>query len=206
LPQSPFNSKTPNTNFQDFTASKIQNINFTDMAAMDSVSNIVTTPCYSNNIKNKAFNLEVENSEIENVKNFISKNYSDKMKLYANPDTLLTLNKTKTDALAVKNVYSLGSDKTSRLAESRNFMLLAALYYNTSVSYTTLGSPIREAGTFVSVEKDKGVVVDEFHNKLLGQWFIYNVLHHFTEGQYTNTVTALRLHANDNIDIRSDIT
>ena len=62
-------------------------------------------------------------------------------------------------------------------------MLLAALYYNTSVSFTALGSPIRESGTFISIVKGKGGIIDEFFNKLLGQWFVYSVMHRFTENE-----------------------
>ena len=69
-----------------------------------------------------------------------------------------------------------------------------------------LGVPIREAGTFISIEKGQGGIIDEFFNKLLGQWLIYNVVHRFTQGNYINDVTALRVHANDNIDIKSNIT
>jgi len=206
LPQSPFGRSDGKTNIQHPTTSNITNINFTDMSTIDSTQDMVTTPCYSNDYNNKVFNLEVVSNDITNVKNYIDKNYSNKMRISAKPDTLVTLNKTKTDTLAVKNVYSLSPDKTSRLAESRNFMLMSALYYNTAVSFTALGSPIRESGTFISIEKGKGINMDEFHNKLLGQWFVHTVVHHFTLGQYTNDITAVRVHANDNIDIRSNIT
>lgn len=206
LPQSPFGTNDGKTNIYHPTTSSITNINFTDMSTIDSMQDMVTTPCYSNDIKNKLFKFEIKDNDITNVKGYIDRNYSNKMKISAKPDTLLTLNKTKTDTLAVKHVYSLSSDKVSRLAEGRNFMLMAALYYNTALNFTALGSPIRQSGTFISIEKGKGVTMDEFHNKLLGQWFVHSVTHHFTLGQYTNDITAFRVHANDNIDIRSNIT
>ena len=206
LPQSPFGASDGKTNIQHPTTSSIMNVVFTDMSTIDSTNDMVTTPCFSNDIRHKAFNLEVESNDIVNVKNYIDKNYTNKLRLNSRPDTLITLNKTKTNTLAVKNVYSLSPDKTSRLAESRNFMLMSALYYNTALSFTALGSPIRQSGTFISIEKGKGVNMDEFHNKLLGQWFVYNVTHHITLGEYTNNIVAFRVHANDSIDIRSDVT
>jgi hypothetical protein len=205
LPQSPYGGGDGKTNIHHPTTSSITNINFTDMSTIDSTQDMVTTPCYSNDYNKKVFNIETVDNDITNVKSYIDKNYSNKMRISAKPDTLITLNKTKTNTLAIKNVYSFGGDKISRLAESRNFMLLAALYYNTTVSFQALGSPIRESSTFISIEKGKGVNMDEFHNKLLGQWFVHTVVHHFTLGEYTNTITAVRVHANDNIDIRSDI-
>jgi len=206
LPQSPFNSNTSNTNFNSPITSVIKNINFVDMSPIDSSRDMISTPCYSNDIKNKLFNVDFASNDIQNVKTFVKNNYANKLKLYSAPDTLITLNKTKTDTLAVNHVYSYSPDKVSQLAEGRNFLLASALYYNTSVSFTTLGVPIREANTFISIEKGQGGVIDEFFNKLLGQWLICNVVHRFTQGNYINDVTALRVHANDNIDIKSNIT
>jgi len=205
LPQSPFSSYINNTNFFDPITSVIKNINFVDMASMDNTEFMVTSPCYSNDFKNKTFSVDFTNNDIANVKGFIDKNYSNKLKLYAKPDTLVTLNKNKTDTHAVNNIYSYSPDKVSRFAEGRNSLLTAALFYNTSVSFTTLGSPIREANTFISIEKAKGGVLDEFYNKLLGQWMVYSVIHRFSETSYTNDIVALRVHANDNININSNI-
>ena len=205
LPQSPYSSGIANTNFNNPTISSIQNINFVDMSTIDSMQEMVTTPCYSNNLKDKTFSVDFKNNDIQNVKSYINNNYSNKMKLYAKPDTLLTLNKTKTDTLAVKNVYSYSPDKQSQLAEGRNMLLTSALYYNTSVSFKVLGTTMREAGTFIGIRKGSGFVADEFANKLLGQWLTYNVVHHFTETDYTNQITALRMHANDNIGVLSTV-
>jgi hypothetical protein len=205
LQQSPFSSNIANTNFVSNVTSYIKNINFVDMSTIDNTSSMVTSPCYSNDIKNKLFKVDFVNNNIENVKNYINTNYSSKLKLYSTPDTLITLNKNKINTHAINNVYSYSPDKISQLAEGRNFMLTAALFYNTAVSFTAPGSVNREAGTFISIEKGKGGIIDEFYNKLLGQWMVYNILHRFSESDYMNEVTALRVHANDNIDIKNNI-
>ena len=80
------------------------------------------------------------------------------------------------------------------------------MFYNTSLFFSAPGSIIRQANTFISVDNGKGRVRDEFHNKLLGQWFVYNVIHRFTETDYTNSINAVRVHANDDIGIKDDIT
>ena len=206
LPVTPFtSSKNKNTNYQDPTRSKIKNFQIVDMASLDSVQELVTTPCYSNNFKDKMFDLDFQNNEISNIKKFIQRNYSNKLRLISNPDTLLTLNKTKLETTSVKNVYSFGPDRISRLAESRNLILYSALFYNTSISFTAPGSSQRQANTFISVEGSNSSVRNEFQNKLLGQWFVYNVVHSFTETKYTNAVNAVRLHANDSMDIKDNV-
>ena len=207
LPVTPFQSSThKNTNYHDPIRSVITNMQIVDMAALDSIYEMVNSPCYSNNIKNKTFEVDFQNNTIENVKKYINENYTNKMKLLSDPGTLITLNKVKTNIQALRNTYSFGPDKLSRLAESRNFLLTAALFFNTGLNFKTYGSPLRQANTFISVESSKGGERDDFHNKFLGQWFVYNVIHSFTETNYTNTINAVRVHSNENIGIKDDIT
>ena len=207
LPNTPSQSiNRPYTNYSNPITSTIKNIQFVDMAAVDNTNELVSTPCYSNDLKLKQFSLDFKDNDIENVKKYVNDNYASKFKISSNPDTLITLNKQKKDALSLNNVYSYSSNKINRLAESRNFLLTSSLFYNSSVSFTACGSLIREASTFFSIETENGGQNDEFANKLLGQWMIYKVIHRFTSTDYDNDVLALRLHANDNVDIKSDIT
>jgi hypothetical protein len=207
LPVSPFTSTTnKNTNYQDAVRSRMTNMQIVDMTALDSTYELITSPCYSNNFKNKVFEVDFENNAIENVKKYIDRNYTNKLKLLNEPQTLLALNKAKIQTKSLRNSYSFGPDRISRLAESRNMLLLASVFYNIGLYFNAPGSTIRQANTFISVDNGKGGVKDEFHNKLLGQWFVYNVIHRFTETDYTNTINAVRVHANDYIGIKDDIT
>ena len=207
LPTSPFTSSTnKNTNYQDPVRSKIKNFQIVDLAPIDSIHEMITSPCYSNDFKNKIFEVDFQNNDIVKIKKFIQENYSNKLKLIAKPDTLITLNKAKTETKALRNVYSFGPDRISRLAESRNFILYSSLFLNTSISFTAPGSLQRESNTFISVEKERSGTRDEFQNKLLGQWYVYNVTHRFTPSDYTNTINAVRLHANDSISIDDTVT
>jgi hypothetical protein len=206
LPVSPFSSSTyKNTNYRDPVRSLITNIHFVDMSALDSTHEMISTPCYSNNLKDKIIELDFVSNDIEKVKKYISDNYSQKFKIFSKPDTLLTLNKVKTQARAVNTVYSYSGDKIARLADSRNLMLYSAIFLNTSLNITVPGSPIRQATSFISIEESKPGSRDEFKNKLLGQWFVYKVIHKFTADDYSNNITAVRVHANDNIGIKDDI-
>jgi len=201
-----YSTQYPNTNYQDPVRSVLTNMHITDMAALDNMYEMISSPCYSNDLKYKQFNLEININNIENVKKYVTDTYSKKLQSYSPVDTLITLNKLKTDALAVNNVYSLGRDATSRLAEGRNFLLTSALFLNSALSFNAVGSVIREAGTFITLDASNGGVVDEFANKTMGQWLVYKVVHRFTETDYNNEIMAVRLHANANIDIKSTIT
>ena len=192
------------SNYQDTIRSVLRNVQITDMATFDSMKKMVTTPCYSNDIKNNNFQVDFKNTSIVNVKNFIQDHYSKKLSRFV-PDTLISLNKTKTDGLVVNNIYSYGSDPISRLSESRNKILMAALLLNTSMKFEAPGSLIREAGTFITVASATGGVSDEFSSKTTGQWFVYKAIHRFANTGYTNDITAVRVHANDDIGIKNDI-
>jgi len=206
LPNSPVRSTSYlYTNYQNPITSTIKNLHIVDMSTIDNAFELITTPCYSNNHKNKTFSVDFANNTIESVKNFIDINYTNKFKLYSKPDTLLTLNKTKTDTHSVRNVHSLSPDKISQLAEARNFLLAGAVFYNTSLNFEAIGSVIREASTFISVESESGGVLNEYSDKLLGQWMVYKVVHKFTDTDYTNNITAVRVHANENINIDNNI-
>lgn len=206
LPVSPFtSSKYKNTNYKDPVRSVITNIQFVDMAAYDNMYEMITTPCYGVNTKDKVLSVDFEVNDIENVKKYITNNYTQKFKTFSTPDTLLTLNKAKLNSRAIRNIYSYAPNKIDRLADSRNFLLYGALFLNTSLNFTVPGSPLRQATSFLSVENDSRGNRDEFRNKLLGQWFVYRVIHKFTQGSYTNNITAVRVHANDNIGIKDTV-
>lgn len=206
LPVSPFKSFTnKNTNYRDPIRSMITNIHFVDMSSLDNMREMVSTPCYSNNTKDKIFELDFSNNDIEKIKKYVSDNYTQKFKIFSDPDTLITLNKPKTQARSVNVSYSYAADKIARLADSRNYVLYSALFLNTALNFTVPGSPIRQATSFISIEEGQPGNRDEFKNKLLGQWFVYKVIHKFTEKDYSNNITAARIHANDNIGIKDDI-
>ena len=206
LPVSPFDSKKyKNTNFRDPVRSIITNINFVDMSALDNMYEMITAPCYGFNTKDKVFTVDFENNDIEKIKKYISYNYSQKLKTFSVPDTLITLNKAKLNSRAIKNVYSYASTNIDRLADSRNFILYSALFFNASVNFTVPGSTLRQSTSFISIESQDRTNRDEFKNKLLGQWFVYKVIHKFTDKEYTNNITAVRVHANDNIGIKDTV-
>lgn len=207
MPVVPSNSSTnKNTNYSDPTRSGITSIQYVDMAPIDNMDKVATSPCYSYNHLNKAFEVNFTVNEITAVKKFVDNNYTQKFKIFSKPDTLLTLNKVKTETKTVNNVFSYAPDKTSQLADSRNLMLMALIYLNSSINFEAPGSTIRQSTSFIAIQDGKKTPRDEFRNKLLGQWFVYRVIHKFTNDEYTNNITAVRIHANDNIDIKDNIT
>lgn len=184
--------------------SMIKSHEFVDMAAMDNMFVIGNVPTYSNDFAGKQFNLEFEDNDIVNIKEFFKRNYTDKLKHPGcNPDPLFTLNKIKNDALTVSNVYSLGHSANSRLADSRNEVLKAALLLNQCIVFRVKGMSFRTAGRFIGIDREIGATQNEFDNKLLGQWLIINVKHILVDEAYINEITAVKIHASAPLNINT---
>ncbi len=189
-------------NIQLGNYSVIKSFELVDMAAMDNMTLLNSSPTYSNDIKSKQFNLEYKDNDIVNVKEFFRTSYTDKLKHSGcDPDPLFTLNKIKNDAFAINNVYSLADTAIGRLAHGRNQTLKAALLLNQCIVFRTKGMTFRKSGVFIGIDREAGATQNEFDNKLLGQWFVINVKHIFVGEAYVNEITAVKIHASSPLNI-----
>lgn len=202
-PQDPLNQR----NIYLGQLSSINNFQFVDMAAVDNTFVLTNYPCYSNNIRQKQFNLDLEENTAESIKNFFQKNYVDKLgfETKPKPQALLTLNKNKTEIHNIRPSYSYGSSRINRYADIRNPALKTALFLNQCLSFTVPGSTFRQANTFIGLDRSTGSVDTDFDEKLLGQWYAFRVTHEFTQNSYTNTIAAVKPHADKDIRIDDSI-
>jgi len=181
--------------------SDISNFQFVDMAAVDSTFLFVSSPCSSNSIKNKQFNLDFVDNDIENVKDFFQTNYTNRFKTNTKPKTLMALNKTKTETAKISQSYSYGSAKLDRFPDSRNAILKSAVFLNGCLNFTAPGSTFRRTGVFIGLDRVTGAIDADFDEKLLGQWIPVKVTHEFSQTSYTNNITAVKAHADKSISI-----
>lgn len=201
-PVSPKNVVSFERNIQLRDYSLIKSFELADMAAMDNMMALVSTPTYSNSIHDKQFNLEFENHDIVNIKDFFQRTYTDKLKhAGCDPDPLFTLNKLKNDAYAISNIYSLGETPIERLSDGRNEILKSAVFLNQCIVFKVKGMSFRMAGKFIGIDREIGATQNEFDDKLLGQWFVTGVKHIFVGEAYLNEITAIKLHASNPLNI-----
>ena len=175
-----------------------------DMSAMDNMFAVTNMPAYSNSLRDKQFNLDFEDNDVVNIKDFFKRNYTDKLKhAGCDPDPLFTLNTLKNDALTINNIYSLGYTATERLADSRNEILKSALLLNQCIVFRVKGMSFRTSGKFIGVDREIGATQNEFDNKLCGQWFVINVKHIMVDEAYINEITAVKVHASNPLNINT---
>ena len=203
-PSLPKNKVSFDRNIQLRDYSIIKSYEFVDMASLDNMLAITNTPTYSNDLKNKQFNLDFVDNDVVNIKNFFKTTYTDKLKhAGCDPDPLFTLNKLKNDAVEVENVYSLGRTSVERLADSRNEIIKSALLLNQCIIFRVKGMTFRAPCRFIGIDREIGATQNEFDNKLLGQWFVINVKHILVDEAYVNEITAVKVHSSSPLNINT---
>ena len=172
---------------------------YVQTAALDNAYVFVNTPCYSNNILAKQFNLDFEDNTMQNIKKYIQENYIQNFKSKGNnrsdPVPQLTLNQSKDTSKSLKVVYSFGSTKAERYPEARNSILRSALFLNSCITFSVPGLSYRRPSVFVGIDRAQNSVDDSYDDNLLGEWFIHRVVHRFDQGMYTNDITAVKMHS-----------
>lgn len=177
--------------------STIEAYQFVDMASIDNVKILNSTPVYHNNNLLKQFDMDFENHDISAVKDYIRTNYVNKLKHNNTPDVLLTLNKNKIEARVTDPVYSFGKTATDRLANGQNTMLMSSLFLNQCIVFSVQGMTHRTSNRFIGIDRIFGETENDFDNKLLGQWYVINCKHIFIEDRYVNELTCVKIHSCD---------
>lgn len=185
--------------------STIESYQFVDMAAIDNIKVLNSTPVYHNNTLNHQFDIDFESHDIENVKNYIQSNYANKLRHTIKPEVLLTLNKNKIEGHVVDPVFSFGLTPTDRLANGQNTMLMSSFYLNQCIVFTVKGMTHRTSNRFIGIDRLFGETENDFDNRLLGQWYVINCKHIFIEDRYMNELTCIKIHSCDTRKLKDNI-
>jgi len=185
--------------------STIESYQFVDMAAIDNINVLNSTPVYYNDNILHQFNMDFDSHDISNVKEYIRTNYVNKLKHSITPEVLLTLNNNKVEGRVVDPVYSFGKTSTDRLANGQNTMLMSNLYLNQCIVFTVQGMTHRTSNNFIGIDRIFGETENDFDNRLLGQWYVINCKHIFIEDRYMNELTCVKIHSSGTHDIKDDI-
>lgn len=178
----------------------IQSYYFTDMAGVDSSIAMVSKPVHTHWNKKNQFIMNFKDHEVEKTREDFIIPYRVDMVLGRFP--LYTLNRTKTDQIAIDHRYSLDStldpeqDVVTRLSKGRNETIFSTLFLNEVMAMQMYGSTHREAGMFIGIDR-YGWSDNDFDWKMLGQWYVTSVVHNFKHEKYVNKLTMVKLHAYD---------
>ena len=182
---------------------------YVQTAALDNALVFVNTPCYSNNIHLKQFNLDFEDNTMQSIKKYIQENYIQNFKSKGNNNSVpvpqLTLNQSKDASRSLKVVHSFGSTKVERYPEARTSILRSALFLNSCITFSVPGLTFRRPNVFVGIDRMQNTVDDPYDNNILGEWFVYRVVHRFDQGMYTTDITAVKMHSFNDVGIKDSV-
>jgi len=156
--------------------------------------NILTHIVHSYNLNDKQFNIDLARNNVESVLQTYDDLYVKPLKGENNqPAPNFYINLIRKNNKNVKNVFTLVDYSIDqRLNWGRNLALLNALYKNLTIEFTIQGVTTRQAGRFISIDRDDALPSSKFDDRLLGIWFIVNVEHIFTSNSYQNKIIAVK--------------
>ena len=178
----------------------VTNYRFVDNASVTNEEAFRSSPVHSFDFKNRKFKVDFEQNTVYKAKDYISKQYIDKVYKKGSGDDLFLMN--INDDKKTKNIepmFSLHGDDNDDHKKLRQLpgiqkLLNLGVFQNAAVNFRTLGLTSREPGNFVAIDKTEGVMSGDFEDKFFGQWFVLDVKHVFEAGSYYNDVTAIKAH------------
>jgi len=170
---------------------------FVDMAPETNSDMFATKPVYSVDVGKRTFNIQFTNNDVATARKVLAQSYiSELYHSGGDPEKIFlpTLH-TRKQNLNVFPEFSLNGDNA--LVRQRNGLhnlLYTGMFHNACICFKTLGLTLREAGTFIGIDRVGGAQDGDYNDKLFGQWFVIRVDHIFEAGAYVNNIFAIKMH------------
>jgi hypothetical protein len=82
---------------------------------------------------------------------------------------------------------------------------MSALFAGSSIAFNVKGSPTRQAGRFISIDRDSTYTDNDYDDKILGQYLATSVTHTINSAGYTSSVLAVKPYLFKNQSFNEDI-
>lgn len=177
----------------------------TEMSGYDSSNELIPRVIHSYDFASKKFKMFVEPGDISTAKEYFEENYTDHLYPVGN-SSLFILNKDKTEKKMIKNLYYNASvgDSKGIITTSRNYFARAAIFLNLGITFNVPGSTHRHPGRFIAIEKNSATD-NKYDYRLLGQWFVTDVIFSWHRNVLKNYITGVKTHAYGDLKIREDV-
>jgi hypothetical protein len=177
----------------------IKNYKFVDISAEFNAQEFVSRPVHTFNMKTRNYKVNYESHTVEMARKFIAEHYIKELFSEGGDDEekfLVNINKDKKEKKNLRPVYTfLPDDSNVNQTLGIHKLLKSGIFQNACINFDIPGETYREPGTFAAIEKLEGGRPDStFDTRFYGQWFIIKVLHYFTESEYYNNITAVKIH------------
>ena len=193
--------KKPTNALEFGEKSEILDYKFFNTASRIRREKIKTYITHSYDFNKKEFNINMEDGDIESVKDKFADNYVSGMKGKDKaPYPNFIINGMQRDNLTYENIFSeYGDNPEITKAYGVNKLLKNALITNMGVEITVKGQLQRKSGRFFSIDRAGDYIDNPYDNKLLGIYFILDVQHLFVDDtSYLNKLIAVKTYHFDN--------
>ena len=200
--------KKPKNALEFGEKSEILDYSFFNTASRIRRDRIKTHITHSYDFNKKEFNINMEDANIETVKQVFADNYVSNMKGKDNaPYPNLIINGAQRANLAYENVFSeYGDNYDLRKSYGVNKLLKNALVTNMGIEITVKGQLQRKSGRFFSIDRAGDYIDNPYDNKLLGIYFILDVQHLFADDtKYLNKIIAVKTYHFEDPKYKEDL-
>lgn len=204
--RAPMGGNEKNIDVKTFKYGQIISYGFVDMSPDFNSNSFRSTPVYSVDIGKRVFNVEFKGNDIIATKDAIAETYIEELYKQGPSKNLFlpTIHKTKKDWNIFPTFSLNGEDsengKVLRQKNAFHTLIYSGLFQNACIAFKTLGSTLRESGTFIGIDRTQGCEDNSYNNKLCGQWFVVKVDHIFEAGAYMNRIYAIKIHRYKELD------
>lgn len=185
----------------------ISNFSFDNMPGQLTQQELVSIDVHSYSYRQHQFQIDSYNNDVTEALSTYKANYVNQMK-GENGDTPYINFQAGQYRVSRKNIKSefstTSDDSIQRLNMGRNSFLYKSLFLNHMINFRLPGSTHRQAGKFIAITREDAMAISEFDNKLLGIYFVVEVKHIFTDGQYFTDMRCVKTYNYSDVFITGD--
>lgn len=193
--KAPLNKESFKTELKGDDFSTIRDYRIVDMSGLFYSENLCNYRVVSYNRSQGQTNEESKLSTSDGYKMFYETTIKNNVVTNEDQDRL-PLTPFIKDGINTKTINSLRTNSFTRLADGKNIMIKHYLFSNLAISFNVKGSTHRQTGRFFAISKTN-TNNTEYDNKLEGQYFLTNIIHHFSNSNrsYTNQLLGVKTHS-----------
>lgn len=186
-------SRSPKLSIYFADTNIIENFSFLPPAGQFTQQEVVTKVTYNSDPGTGIFSMDVVENDFEKVQQVYYQNYVAPLKGNKGaPASNLIANKLRSTRQNVEHVYSAITIPEQRLSEGRSDTLLKSVLLNNTISFRVKGATYRDAGRFISIDRDSSLPDSAFDHKMLGIYLIVSVKHTFSGGDYYTDLRCVK--------------
>lgn len=184
----------------------INSYEFSEMSVQDTNDYINTTAVHMYDTKNKQFSIRIEDSDVENVKTYMEeKTFKNMLAGDKGNQAAFVLNKNKKENKNIMNRFTATASSVRDSLEGRNKTMVTAVFNGNVMKFVVRGLPGRQAGKFISIDRDGGYNENDYDDKILGLYFVTNITHIINNNGYHNEITAVKPYLYNKVDFNEDV-